>query len=151
MMSATPKVVVSTTLTNPDWGPTSVISSNITAALTALKQQPGQDITVGASATLVRFLLDEHLLDELRLLVHPVVAGTGKRLFAETGSRVPLALESQAPPQRRHDAPLLTGPGPGHCLPRRDQGFAGCAPWLMRSSRSPGWRRSTTTWILTVA
>ena len=97
MMSATPKVVVSTTLKNPDWGPTSVISSNITAALTALKQQPGQDITVGASATLVRFLLDEHLLDELRLLVHPVVAGAGKRLFAETSSQVPLTLlESRA-------------------------------------------------------
>ena len=97
MMTATSKVVVSTTLTNPDWGPTRVISSNITAALTALKQQPGQDITVGASATLVRFLLDEHLLDELRLLVHPVVAGTGKRLFAEVGSRVPLTLLESRP------------------------------------------------------
>ena len=97
MMTATPKVVVSTTLTNPDWGPTSLISSNITAALAALKQQPGQDITVGASATLVRFLLDEHLLDELRLLVHPVVAGTGKRLFAEVGSRVPLTLLESRP------------------------------------------------------
>ena len=49
--------------------------------MTKLKQQPGQDITVGASGTLVRFLLAERLLDELRLLVHPVVAGTGKRLF----------------------------------------------------------------------
>ena len=97
MMTATSKVVVSATLTDPGWGPASVISSNITAAWTALKQQPGQDITVGASATLVRFLLDEHLLDELRLLVHPVVAGTGKRLFAETGGRVPLALLESRP------------------------------------------------------
>jgi dihydrofolate reductase len=97
LMTATPKVVVSTTLTNPDWGPTRVISSNITAAVTELKQQPGQDISVGASATLVRFLLAEHLLDELRLLVHPVVAGTGKRLFAETGSRVPLTLLESRP------------------------------------------------------
>ena len=102
MMTATPKVVplAPTTLTNPDWGPTSVISSNMTAALTALKQQPGQDITVGASTTLVRFLLDEHLLDELRLLVHPVVAGTGKRLFAETGGRVLLALLEVSGPHR---------------------------------------------------
>src|SRR6201989_1016727 len=89
MMTATPKVVVFTTLTNPDWGPTRVISSNITAALAELKQQPGQDITVGASATLVRFLLDEHLLDELRLLVHPVVAGKGEGPFAAGGRRGP--------------------------------------------------------------
>ena len=74
-----------------------MISSDITAALTELKQQPGQDITVGASATLVRFLLAEHLLDELRLLVHPVVAGTGKRLFAEASGRVPLTLLESRP------------------------------------------------------
>ena len=97
MMTATPKVVVSATLANPDWGPTSVISSDITAALTELKQQPGQDITVGASATLVRFLLAEHLLDELRLLVHPVVAGAGRRLFAGTSGRVPLTLLESRP------------------------------------------------------
>lgn len=97
MMSATPKVVVSATLTSPDWGPTSVISSNITAALTALKQQPGRDIAVGASPTLVRFLLQEQLLDELRLLVHPVVAGAGNRLFAGTSSQVPLTLAEARP------------------------------------------------------
>jgi dihydrofolate reductase len=84
MMTSTPKIVISATLKDPDWGPTTVISSNITTALTELKQQPGQDITVGASATLVRFLLAEHLLDELMLLVHPVVVGTGKRLFQES-------------------------------------------------------------------
>jgi dihydrofolate reductase len=97
MMTSTPKIVISATLKDPDWGPTTVISSDITAALTELKQQPGQDITVGASATLVRFLLAEHLLDELRLLVHPVVAGRGKRLFAEASSRVPLTLLDSRP------------------------------------------------------
>jgi dihydrofolate reductase len=137
LMTATPKVVVSTTLTNPDWGPTSVISSNITAAVTELKQQPGQDISVGASATLVRFLLAEHLLDELRLLVHPVVAGTGKRLFAETGSRVPLTLLESRPHRNGIMTPLRTRRGGG-------QGPAGIKPWLMRSSTSPGWRRSMT-------
>ena len=97
MMTRTPKIVISTTLKDPDWGPTTVISRDIPAALTELKQQPGQDITVGASASLVRFLLAEHLLDELRLLVHPVVAGAGKRLFAETSSRVPLTLLESRP------------------------------------------------------
>jgi dihydrofolate reductase len=97
MMTATPKVVISATLKDPDWGPTTVIGSDITTALAKLKQQPGQDITVGASATLVRFLLAEHLLDELRLLVHPVVAGTGKRLFHEDSGRVPLTLLESRP------------------------------------------------------
>jgi dihydrofolate reductase len=97
MMTATPKVVVSATLENPDWGPTTVISGDITAALTDLKQQPGQDIAVLASATLVRFLLAEHLLDEVRLLVHPVVAGVGRRLFQESSSPVPLTLLESRP------------------------------------------------------
>jgi dihydrofolate reductase len=97
MMTSTPKIVVSTTLKDPGWGPTTVISSDITTALAELKQQPGQDITVGASATLVRFLLAEHLLDELRLLVHPVVAGTGTRLFAEDSGRVALTLLESRP------------------------------------------------------
>jgi dihydrofolate reductase len=97
MMTATPKIVISTTLTDPGWGPTTVISGDITAALAGLKQQPGGDITVAASATLVRFLLAEHLLDELRLLVHPVVAGPGKRLFPEASGRVPLTLLEARP------------------------------------------------------
>ena len=74
-----------------------MISRDITATLTELKQQPGQYITVGASATLVRFLLAERLLDELRLLVYPVVAGAGQRLFQEAGSRVPLTLLESRP------------------------------------------------------
>jgi dihydrofolate reductase len=97
MMTTTPKVVVSTTLKDPGWGPTTVISGDVAATLTRLKQQPGKDITVGASGTLIRFLLAERLLDELRLLVHPVVAGTGTRLFKDDSEHVPLTLvESRA-------------------------------------------------------
>ena len=92
LMTSTPKIVVSATLKDPGWGPTTVISGDIATALTEFKRQPGQDITVGASATLVRFLLAERLLDELRLLVHPVLAGTGRRLFEEGSARVPLTL-----------------------------------------------------------
>ena len=86
MMTGTPKVVVSTTLTGADWGPTTVISTDVTAELGQLKQQPGPDITVGASGTLIRFLLQQDLLDELFLLVHPVMAGAGQHLF-EGGAR----------------------------------------------------------------
>ena len=97
MMTSTPKVVVSSTLEDASWGPTTVIRADVAAELARVKQRPGGNISVGASGTLVRFLLAEHLLDELRLLVHPVVAGTGKRLFAEAGSRVPLTLLESRP------------------------------------------------------
>ena len=97
MMTSTPKVVISTTLDRPGWGPTTLISSDVAAELTKLKQQPGKDITVGASGTLVRFLLLAGLLDELRLLVHPIVAGTGKHLFEDGNDHVPLKLLESRP------------------------------------------------------
>ncbi|MBO0814470.1 MAG: dihydrofolate reductase family protein [Actinobacteria bacterium] len=92
MMTSAPKIVVSTTLQHPDWGPTTLISSDITAELTKLKQQPGKNISTGASGTLVRFLLAQGLLDELTLLVHPVVIGTGTHLFEGGTGQVPLTL-----------------------------------------------------------
>jgi dihydrofolate reductase len=92
MMTSAPKVVVSTTLDQPAWGPTTLIRRDVAASLAELKRQPGGNITVGASPTLVRFLLAEGLLDELRLLVHPVVRGAGRRLFDGFGDLVPLKL-----------------------------------------------------------
>ena len=97
MMTSTPKVVVSTTLRSADWGPTTIISTDAAAELGKLKQQPGKHIAVGASGTLIRFLLKEGLLDELQLLVHPVVAGTGKHLFEKGASQVPLKLLHSQP------------------------------------------------------
>jgi len=97
MMTRAPKVVVSATLDQPDWGPTTLISRDVAAELARLKQQPGRDISVGASPTLVRFLLAEGLLDELRLLVHPLVSGTGRRLFDGDGEQVPLTLLEARP------------------------------------------------------
>jgi dihydrofolate reductase len=92
LMMSMPKLVVSTTLDCPDWGPTTVIRGDVTAALARLKEQPGGDIIVGASGTLVRFLLHEGLLDELRLLVHPVIVGPGRRLFEGDDQNMPLIL-----------------------------------------------------------
>jgi dihydrofolate reductase len=97
LMTKAQKIVISTTLRDADWGPTTVISADVAAALAELKQQPGKDITVGASGTLVRFLLNERLLDELSLFVHPVLAGTGARLFAGQGGQVPLTLLESRP------------------------------------------------------
>lgn len=97
MMTSTPKVVISTTLTDPGWGPTTVISSDVTAELAKLKQQPGGTIAIAASGTLVRYLLAEGLLDELHLLVHPIMVGTGRHLFEGGSGRVPLNLAEARP------------------------------------------------------
>ncbi len=81
-----PKYVVSTTLDKVEWGkwekPT-LIKGNLAKEINKLKQQPGKNIGVSGSPTLVRSLLQENLLDELKLMVHPVVVGHGKRLFTE--------------------------------------------------------------------
>jgi dihydrofolate reductase len=91
-MNETPKYVVSSTLTNTAWKNTTLIDgSNAAEELTRLKQRPGKDISITGSATLVRSLLRDGLLDELRLLAHPIVVGHGKRLF-DDGARVPLTL-----------------------------------------------------------
>ena len=97
MTAAEKAVATSRPLGDPVWGPTTVITGDVAAALTTLKQQPGGDIAVGASGTLVRFLLQAGLLDELALFVHPVVVGAGRHLFEDGGGQVPLTLlESRA-------------------------------------------------------
>jgi dihydrofolate reductase len=82
-MNAMPKIVVSSTLDKADWQNTTVINANFVKEITALKRQPGKNINVSGSATVVRWLLREHLLDELHLLVFPVVMGSGTRLFEQ--------------------------------------------------------------------
>ena len=81
-----PKFVVSNTLKAVDWHNSQLIAGNVAEEIMKLKQQPGKNIAVGASATLVGWLLDNDLLDELHLTIHPVVVGMGKRLF-EPGQR----------------------------------------------------------------
>jgi dihydrofolate reductase len=76
-----PKYVVSTTLTRLDWQNSHLIKSNVAQEVTRLKQMPGKTIGVQGSCTLVRALLRDNLLDELTLMVHPVIAGQGQRLF----------------------------------------------------------------------
>jgi dihydrofolate reductase len=95
-INGTPKLVASTTLTSVDWANSELVAGDLAAALAALKQRPGKDILVSGSNTLVGWLLRERLLDELRLLVHPVVVGDGMRLArGADGTRMEL-VESQA-------------------------------------------------------
>src|ERR671921_2966025 len=91
-INTTPKFVVSTTLDRVEWENSTLIGGNVNEELTKLKQQPGKDITIIGSATLVRSLLRDDLLDELRLMVHPIVLGSGKRLFEDGGDRTALNL-----------------------------------------------------------
>jgi dihydrofolate reductase len=79
----TPKYVVSTTLEKVEWKNSTLIKGNLAEEITKLKQQPGKNIGVAGSPTLVESLLQNDLLDELTLMVHPVVVGGGKRLFKE--------------------------------------------------------------------
>ena len=85
-INGTPKYVVSTTLEDVEWGkwekPT-LIKDDLAAEINKLKQQSGGNISVGGSPTLVRSLIRENLLDELTLMIHPVIVGKGKRLFRE--------------------------------------------------------------------
>lgn len=81
----TPKYVASTTLKKVDWMNTTLITGSVSDEIARLKQQPGKDIGVAGSPTLVRWLLRNDLLDELTLMIHPVVVGSGKRLFDEAG------------------------------------------------------------------
>ncbi|MFC4533699.1 dihydrofolate reductase family protein [Sphaerisporangium dianthi] len=78
------KYVVSSTLGKADWNNTTVISGDVAAELRDLKKQTDGDIQMSGSATTVRWLLANGLLDELRLLVHPIAVGRGRRLFEDT-------------------------------------------------------------------
>lgn len=77
------KVVVSTTLTEAPWKKSSIIRDNVVEEIAKLKQQPGKDIIIDGSATLVRSLQGTGLIDEYRLLVEPFVMGRGRRFFDE--------------------------------------------------------------------
>jgi dihydrofolate reductase len=92
-LNSTPKFVVSKTLEEPlEWQYSTLIKGDVAKEITELKQQPGKDITIIGSAALVQSLLRDGLLDELRLMVHPVVLGSGKRLFEDEGDQKALEL-----------------------------------------------------------
>src|SRR4029450_32220 len=90
-MNGARKYVVSTTLTDATWENSSVINGDVYASLAALKEDTGLSTT--GSATLVRWLLEQGLVDEVQRLLHPIVVGHGKKLFAD-GQTVPLDLKS---------------------------------------------------------
>jgi dihydrofolate reductase len=88
------KFVVSTTLEEVGWNNSTLIKDNTLENIAELKRQPGKDITIIGSATLVRSLLGAGLLDELRLMVHPLILGGGQRLLEDGGEQETLELVS---------------------------------------------------------
>jgi dihydrofolate reductase len=87
-----PKYVVSTTMEKADWNNSTLIRDNVAEEISALKQQQGGDILVNGSVQLVHTLMEHDLIDEYRLMVFPVVLGSGKRLFRDGAPRTPLEL-----------------------------------------------------------
>jgi dihydrofolate reductase len=98
-LNARPKYVASNTLADPKWANTTVLSGDVAAAIRELKAEPGGELQVHGSGSLVRWLLENDLVDEINLLVCPVIVGQGTRLFPESGPDIALELvDSRAYP-----------------------------------------------------
>jgi dihydrofolate reductase len=99
-LNTRPKYVASTTLTDPQWADTTVLSGDVAAAIGELKARPAGELQVHGSGSLVRWLFDNQLVDEITLLTYPVVVGQGTRLFPHTGPDTALDLvDSQSTPK----------------------------------------------------
>jgi dihydrofolate reductase len=91
-MNGLPKYVVSSTLQRPKWNNSTVLGGDLVSEVSKLKQQLAGDIVVYASYQLVHTLIEHDLVDELRLMVYPVLIGAGERLFGETSDKKPMRL-----------------------------------------------------------
>jgi dihydrofolate reductase len=91
-LNSLPKYVVSSTLEDPAWNKTTVLNGEVVDEVSKLKQELDGEIVVAASIQLVRTLTEHDLVDELRLMVYPVVLGAGERLFGETSDKKPMRL-----------------------------------------------------------
>jgi dihydrofolate reductase len=94
LMNSLPKYVASQTLTAGTWSPTTVLSGDVAAEVAKLKQQSGRELQIHGSARLAQSLLAAGLIDELRLVVAPVIVGHGRRLLTENGAPAGLRLVS---------------------------------------------------------
>ena len=91
-LNTKPKYVASTTLSDPQWADTTVLSGDVAAAIGELKAKPAGELQVHGSGSLVRWLFHNQLVDEITLLTYPVVIGQGTRLFSDTGPDTALDL-----------------------------------------------------------
>jgi len=96
-MNEMPKLVISRTLDKADWANTRLIRDNVAEELTEVKQRPGKDIAILGSSALTVDLLRSGLLDELRIMVNPIILGAGKSMFTTADQRIGLALMEARP------------------------------------------------------
>jgi dihydrofolate reductase len=91
-LNSTPKYLASTTITDPQWADTTVLSEDLAAAIGELKAKPEGELQVHGSGALIRWLLGHDLVDEIQLIIVPVVLGQGARLFPDAGPDIALDL-----------------------------------------------------------
>ena len=91
-LNSLPKYVVSSTLVDPDWNNSTVLKGEVVGEVSKLKHEIQGEIVVAASRQLVHTLMEHDLVDELRLMIYPVVLGVGERLFGETSDKKPIRL-----------------------------------------------------------
>ena len=96
-MNGLPKYVVSTTLDKAEWNNSTIIKANVVEEVSRLKSMPGQDILVVGSGKLVHTLMQHNLIDEYRFMVHPIILGSGKRLFRDESDAKVLRLVDTKP------------------------------------------------------
>jgi dihydrofolate reductase len=96
-MNSMPKYVVSNTLQTATWNNSTILRGNVVDEITRLKQAPGRDILVAGSCQLVQTLAQHQLVDEYRLMVYPILLGSGKRLFSEGLPPTPLKIVESQP------------------------------------------------------
>ncbi|HVL25081.1 MAG TPA: dihydrofolate reductase family protein [Thermomicrobiales bacterium] len=97
LMNGIPKYVVSTTLENPAWNNSHVIRDNVEEEIQKLRRKSGRDLVIHGSCDLANWLMQRNLIDEYRLMVHPIVVGKGKRIFQEGTSIPALTLVESRP------------------------------------------------------
>ena len=96
-MNSLPKYVVSATLEDPHWSNSTVLKGDVVDEVSKLKRELDGEILIYGSFRLVHMLIEHELLDELRLMVYPVVLGAGERLFGETSEKKPMRLSAPGP------------------------------------------------------
>jgi dihydrofolate reductase len=116
-LNTKPKYVASTTLSDPQWADTTVLSGDLATAIGELKAKPGGELQVHGSGALIRWLLANDLVDEINLLIVPVVVGQGARLFPDTGPDLALELVESRADSKGVTIQVYRPAGPAHYAP----------------------------------